>query len=201
MDKITYDKRKSLGLCVTCGKEKSKEGYVCCEQCKEKQKNYQRENREYYRSLGFCPRCGKNKLFGQEKECPECLAKMYEWNIKSRQKRKFNASEWYKKDIAMLKENGLCRSCRKKPVKEGHTYCEVCLIKKRERGREYRAKKKNDGINRSERPNYGLCYFCGDKIDRDGRCCRNCAEKATKNLPRINKNEIWRRDNILVFKN
>ena len=79
MSKTTYDRRKEQGICVICGKEKPKEGYICCEQCKEKRKIYQRETREYYRNLGICSRCGKNKLFGEENECPECMAKMYDF--------------------------------------------------------------------------------------------------------------------------
>ena len=199
MSKMTYNKRKELGLCVNCGKEKPKDNFVCCEKCKEKQKIYQRETREYYRSLGICSRCGKNKLFGNEKECLECSAKMYEVNMRSREKRNFDTSEWYKKDIAILKEKGLCRSCRKKQVKEGHTYCEVCLIKKRERAREYRAKNTNSGISRSERPSYGLCYFCGDKIDREGKVCVSCANRVTNNFSRNGNNEYWRIENKIIF--
>ena len=187
-----------MGLCVNCGKEKQNDNYVCCEKCKEKQKIYQRESREFYRSIGICPRCGKNKLFGNEKECPECLAKMYEINNRSKEKRKFNSAEWYKNDIRILKENGLCRSCRKKEVKAGHTYCEICLIKHRERRRDYMREK--TGISRSERPNYGMCYFCGAKLDRSGRSCQKCADRNTKNLQKTNTNEFWRKDNKLLFK-
>lgn len=77
MSKTTYERRKSQGLCVSCGKVRSVQGKVMCAECAEKKKIYQRETREYLRNMGLCPRCGKNKLFGNEKECPECTVMMY----------------------------------------------------------------------------------------------------------------------------
>lgn len=172
-----------------------------CAECAEKQKIYQQETRKYLQNLGLCPRCGKNKLFGDEKECPECTAMMYEINQRSRERRNVTAMDYYRKDIKRLKEQGLCRSCRKRKVAEGHTYCSVCPAKKRERSREYRRKKDKIGLERSERPNYGFCYTCGNPIDREGRVCKRCAEMMTKNLPADrDKNVAWREDNRLVFK-
>lgn len=171
-----------------------------CEKCAEKQKIYQRENRAYFRSLGLCPRCGKNKLFGDEKECPECVAMMYELNRKSREKGNFDAKEYYRKDIKMLKEKGLCRRCRNRKVADGHTYCQICLEKHREEGRKRRNIKSNDGISRSERVSYGLCYFCGVKIDSGKKICQKCTEIMVKNLPeKHSDNKSWRSDNQIVF--
>ena len=31
-------------------------------------------------------------------------------------------------------------------------------------------------IQRCERVSYGLCYVCGEKLDREGRTCKKCAE-------------------------
>ena len=200
MSKTTYDRRKEQGICVLCGKEKPKEGYVCCEQCKEKQKIYQRETREYYRNLGICTRCGKNKLFGEEKECPECVAKMYELNLKYKENGKFDYREWRRKHMVSLKEKGLCVSCGRSKAKEGRASCEYCLIKNRERSREYRMKKNETGISRSERASYGLCYFCGKEIGGNGRICKNCSEKAIVKLPKKNQNEIWKNQNKILFK-
>lgn len=201
MSKTTYENRKKKGLCVKCGKVPPVEGKVMCAECAEKQKIYQQETRKYLQNLGLCPRCGKNKLFGDEKECPECTAMMYEINQRSRERRNVTAMDYYRKDIKRLKEQGLCRSCRKRKVAEGHTYCSVCPAKKRERSREYRRKKDKIGLERSERPNYGFCYTCGNPIDREGRVCKRCAEMMTKNLPADrDKNVAWREDNRLVFK-
>ena len=107
---------------------------------------------------------------------------------------------YHRKDIARLKREGLCRGCRKRKVAEGKTYCPVCLAKKRERGRIYRREKDN-AIDRSERPNYGLCYTCGEPLDRKGRICARCAEIMKNNLPDQSDNSAWRNDNKLIFGN
>lgn len=200
MSTQTYNRRKEHGLCVRCGKIPPITGGVMCLECTELSRKERRERREFLRNLGLCPRCGKNKLFGDEKECPECVAMMYELNKKSKEKRNFNASEWYKNDIKKLKEQGMCRSCRKSKVAEGHTYCPICLEKKRKRSEQDRRKQSKTAIPRSERPSYGLCYICGDKIDRKGNTCSKCASKLTKSLPDKNDNAAWREDNKIVFK-
>lgn len=171
-----------------------------CTECAEKQRIYQKETREFLKNIGLCSRCGKNKLFGDEKECLECSTMMYERNQKSRERRNITAMDYYRKDIVRLKSEELCRSCRKRKVAEDHTYCSICLVKKRERGRIYRQKKKA-GICRSERPNYGLCYTCGEPLDREGRICARCAEIMKNNLPDQRNNLAWRNDNKLIFGN
>ena len=170
-----------------------------CQECADKQKKYLRENRQFFKDNNLCRVCGKNKLFGDEKTCPECLAYMAEVNKKSREKHGGN-SAYYKKDIKRLKENGICRGCRKRKVVEGKTYCEICLEKKRIRSQEYRRRKTVDGLRRSERPAYKLCYTCGSKLDREGRICQKCADIMTSNLPKIHDNKTWRDDNKFLFK-
>lgn len=198
MSKTTYERRKEKGICVICGKENAQKGFVCCEKCKEKQKNDRRETREFLKKIGICPRCGENKLFGDEKECPECLAKMYELNKKYKKNSNYNYKEWYKKDVDYLKKNGLCISCRKKKAAEGKASCERCLIKNKIRAEESRLKK--GIIPRSERLSYGLCYFCGNKIDREGKTCSECASRLVKNLPKEKSvNKHWIDDNKLIF--
>lgn len=201
MSKGTYNRRKEQGLCVRCGKIPPITNGVMCLECSELSRKERREQREFFRNLGLCPRCGKNKLFGDENECPECCAMMYELNKKSRERRNVTAMDYYRKDIQRLKEQGLCRSCRKMKVAEGHTYCINCLVKHREQGRKYRRKKDKIGLERSERPNYGFCYTCGNPLDRDGRVCQKCADNMTKNLPKQRDNLLWRNDDKLIFKN
>lgn len=199
MSKTTYLRRKSLGLCVKCGKQ-AVTGKVMCVECAEKQRIYRKENREFFKSMGLCSRCGKNKLFGNEKECPECLAMMYEINRKSKERRNITSSDYFKKYYQQSKENGLCCNCRTREAVEGHVYCQNCLAKHRENGRKYRRKKDKIGLERSERPNYGFCYTCGNTLDREGRVCQSCADKMTKNLPSQRNNILWRNDNKLIFK-
>lgn len=187
MSTETYARRKLQGICVKCGKNEAIANRVLCVSCAEKQRKYAKENRDFYKKHKICPRCGKNKLFGSENTCPECLAKNM-IDCKKWQSKQGGSSEYYKKDIAKLKEKGLCRSCRRRSVEQGHTYCPICLEKKREKSRLYRARTKDKKceISRSERPSYGLCYTCGEKIDRDGRVCKKCAEKLQKNFHAAN---------------
>lgn len=201
MSKTTYENRKIKGLCVGCGKQQPIVGKVMCAECAEKQKIYQKETREYLRNIGLCPRCGKNKLFGDEKECPECCAMMYELNRKSRERRNLTSMDYYKKDIIRLKELGLCRSCRTRKASDGHTYCSICLAKRREQSKKYRRKNDEFYLERTERPQYGFCYTCGNQLDRDGRVCQKCADKMARNLPKQRDNLSWRNDNKLIFNN
>lgn len=199
MSKSTYIRRKAQGLCVKCGKQAA-DGRVMCAECAEKQRIYRKENREFFKSMGLCPRCGKNKLFGEEKECPECLAMMYEINKRSKERRNITSSDYFKKYYQQAKESGLCCDCRKRKAVEGHVYCQNCREKRKELGKIYRRSKDNNALERSERPDYGLCYTCGNPLDRDGRICKKCAEKMTKNLPSQRDNILWRNDNKLIFK-
>ena len=146
---------------------------------------------------GFCPRCGKNKLWGDEKTCPECLADASIINRRSREKHYGSQHNYYVTDITRLKAEGLCRGCRKYKVMEGHTYCIACLVKKRERSKRDRLfKSGSDGIDRSERPSYGMCYTCGQPLDTDKRLCSKCSEQRAKNFKGIRgTNAYWRNDN------
>lgn len=194
MGKETYYRRKMEGICVLCGKEKAQKDKVCCHFCNEKTKESRRKHREFSNNHGLCPDCGKNKLFGQERRCPECLSRVYATNIKCRSKNKSYASEYYKKDILRLKFNGVCRGCRKKSVMPGHTYCENCLIKKRN--------KKNSDVNipRSERYYYGMCYICGGLLDGEKKLCNKCSKRLANNFPKERpKNIYWLNDNKIAF--
>jgi len=79
-----YHKRRSKGLCVTCGEESGKFSHCpkCQERCRVLQKKH-RENkgqawvntlRDHWRRQGRCPRCGATPEPGH-KTCPSCLAK------------------------------------------------------------------------------------------------------------------------------
>ena len=201
MTKEKYYILKEQGLCVRgCGR-KAREGKTMCAECAEYGKTYQDENRKWARKKGLCPKCLKNRLFGEEKTCPECLAYMAIVNKKSREKGFKNSHEWYVVDIAKLKKQGLCRSCRTKKVAEGHTYCPTCLSKKRERRRRYYQNETKNFIPRSERRSYGLCYRCGNPLDSDKGLCTACSESVVKNFKGIRgTNAYWKADNQLTFR-
>lgn len=193
MSKNTYETRKRNGICVVCGKKEATECFVTCESCREKQRIEIRKTREYLKKLGLCPRCGKEKLFGSEKNCISCRMKMLESNRKRAEQRRIEQREYYKKDIQRLKDNGICRGCRKKPVVMGKTYCKHCA--------EVRRLKRLEGtIPRSERYYYGLCYRCGEKLDTDKRLCSKCCEISSNNLPVVHtRNEYWEKENKIAF--
>ena len=201
MGKNTYENRKAKGLCPNCGKEREDKNYVCCQSCRDYQKKYNKETRRFLLDIRICPKCKKNRLFGSEKTCLECLAEIAEDRRSGKIKRKKYNKQQYLFRISRMKENGICRGCTRRKVESGKTYCSICLQKKRERAkRSLVEKNKINFIDRHERPSYGFCYFCGNPIDRDGRCCQKCADKMTANLPldRGGKNEYWRQQNKLI---
>lgn len=190
--KIRYHYRKDNGLCVVCGKPAQSER-VTCDACAEKRRNYKRENTKYYRENNICPYCGKEKIYENEKMCLNCSEKNYEQH-KNQDPEKVR--EWqrkkYEKRMKYLKENNLCRSCGKRQNAEGHTYCSMCLIKKRDKAREARCDKTNS-VPRSERSHYGLCYICGHKLDeKTSSICTYCQERVTQNVKYSDRTKVPR---------
>lgn len=163
-----------------------------CEPCRRKQ------NREYYFSIGICPRCRKEKLYNGERKCLECKAKEAELAIRryhaNAEKIQARDSERKKRRYTSRKEAGICVKCGRRNTSENHAYCRFCRVTRRNKERLV--------ISRSERVAYGLCYFCGEPLDRDGRSCTKCAERCTKTLERNRpkRNEAWAKDNDLIFK-
>lgn len=201
MDEVTkkdYYDLKARGLCVRCGKNKAREGRVMCSTCAEKVNAYRTESIEWAREHNVCPKCMKNKLFGDEKTCPECLANQYARNRRSVIKLYETSHNQYVLRMKRKKEQGICRSCNNK-IAEGHTYCSKCLTKKRERSKHDRLIKGHDGIDRSERYYYGLCYRCGEPLDTDKRLCSKCCSNVVKNFKGIRgTNTYWKVSNRLL---
>lgn len=125
-----YWKRKSEGLCPTCGKAKDRNGHYCST-CLIKQRIRQRENRAFYRENHLCTSCGKNAVFGNDKTCFECRAKKeqrrkeptkeqkerYRSNFRERQNR------LYRERV----EKGICTRCGKTKAIPGKKKCGMCL--------------------------------------------------------------------------
>ena len=198
-----YQKRKENGLCVRCGKPLDRKG-AYCSKCVKYVSEYTRKNREFYRKHNLCPECGKNELFGEEKTCPECRAKAQSRrdNYTEEQKEKYiykfydshnkKSRNKYRERI----EKGICTRCGKRNAVPGKRKCAICQEKENEQKRQ----KNSNGIRRSERPKYKLCYLCGKELDRDFGLCKKCAESQTLHLPKIHDNKAWRDDNKLLFK-
>lgn len=69
--------RKSLGLCVTCGKRQAREDRTKCEKCasKDKQNLAQRKNMYKERkNAGVCVSCGKSSRLNRV-QCADCAKK------------------------------------------------------------------------------------------------------------------------------
>lgn len=194
-----YRRRKENGLCPRCGKPLDRKGFYCSECVKEVRVNA-RKNREFYRKNGICPECGKNKLFGDEKTCPECRAKAQNRknNCTDEQKQKYRESQ-NEKRRKLHKERakkGICTRCGRRKAVAGKKKCAICQEKENEQKR----KKNSNGIRRSERPKYKLCYLCGKELDREGGLCKKCAESQKSHFPKTHDNKAWREDNKLLFK-
>lgn len=200
-----YARRKSKNLCVKCGKRPPREGRVLCKECADKDNARRKEDVKWYKERHICYKCGKERVYGDEKICPECLVKAYISNKKSREKIYGSDHNFYVVNIAKLKEQGLCRSCQTRKVAEGHTYCPECLAKQNARSKKRRERERLNkvGIDRSERPSYGLCYTCGQPLDDpEKRLCAECCRKAGHKFDghrNKNRNKAWQQSNQLVF--
>lgn len=199
----TYYRRKALGICTTCGKQKAMDGKIRCLDCHKAQLIENRETYHFYVKNRVCPICRKEPLFENEKSCLECNAKRLNNNdaYRNRDRKHYNllCAGYRKKYKAEREEKGLCNRCGKRKAEVGRKTCEVCKIKRREQQRKDRERK---GIktDRSEWVSNGLCYFCGNPIDRNGRSCKKCAEKMTSNLPPDRGGgKHWENQNKLLF--
>lgn len=185
-DKERYQDLKNRGICVYCKTAPAEDGKTTCRVCREKQRKQTAEKRSALKKLGFCTECGRNRIYGSETICPECAEKKYADNLKRKDTAKDRQYQHDRKE--RLKAAGICIKCAKRKAETGKTKCATCNIKERERARRYRG-----GIPRSERPAYGMCYFCGAEI-KTGKICETCKKRITKNLPKEPvPNEHWRK--------
>lgn len=188
--KTRYQALKEKGICVYCKTAPAEDGKTTCRICREKQRLQTAEKRRALKKMGFCPECGSNRIYGDETICPECAAKKYADNRKRRlgktEEEKAKERENAKEKRLQLIEKGICVKCRKRKAEKNKTRCQICNIQERNRARSYRG-----CIARSERPAYGMCYFCGESIDT-GSICEKCKQRVSKNLPETNPNEYWR---------
>lgn len=176
IDKRFYERRKTNGQCVNCGKEMDRDGALCID-CLSKANYEQRTTRRLYQKHRICPRCRKNDLIGDEKNCLECSAKAYANTMSSRDKEHYNEvhREWSKRTHHEMIELGICTRCRKRSADVGYKTCGICRAKIRE------SKRKNAKPSRSERFEQGLCYFCDNPIKQGYKVCDFHYEQNVKN--------------------
>ena len=187
-DKERYADLKSRGICVYCKTAPAEDGKTTCRICRAKQRQQTAEKRAALKKMGFCVDCGSNRIYGSENICPECAAKKYIQN-RQRPKDKERDRQYQHDRKERLKAAGICVKCGKRKAESGKTRCQQCNVAERTRARAYRG----NYIPRHERPTYGMCYFCGTKIE-SGKICDSCRERNIKNLPESKPNEFWRSD-------
>ena len=146
---------------------------VLCSKCKEKDNEGKRKGYRYYIGIGICPRCHKEKLYGNERACLLCNADRYGRQL-NRDKERYN--EIHRKSSKKIYDEssakGICTRCNKRKAVEGQKCCRMCIEK-----RDAYRRAKREGIPRKYRPDYGLCYLCGETVKEGQRVCAKCHEK------------------------
>lgn len=162
---------------------------------------------QWYKEHRICPQCGSNKAAPHRVRCWECLHKNAESTRKQREK-KNNAERQQNRNrhnvyLSNLrkerKQKGLCIWCGKPRTPTSTCFCLDCKIKNQ---------RKNDarkiGIERSERPAYGLCYICGSAIEEGEKLCEKCLQRSINNLPDKMNTELYQKhknENRAIFNN
>lgn len=150
--------------------------------------------------MGICPQCGTNKAAPSRVRCEECLAKQAERADKHRKINPIVNRKTYNRNLRkQRKENDLCIWCGKPICSTSTAFCIDCKIKNQRNN----GKRKN-GIERSERHEYGLCYICGNPAVAGKKLCEDCYNRSCDNLPQ-NKGGVnyrnWKQRNELIFGN
>lgn len=172
-----YHKAKTDGMCVDCFHERAEPDSVFCFGCREKRRHrYPEERAEYhsYKVHKICINCHNEDAEPGHVYCFECLEK----KRIAGQKKMLNAeqrakkSEQDKRRRAERKAAGICTICGRKKAQKPYVLCLECHVKER------KAWERNHATTtRSERPDYGECYFCGKPIKEGFRICPKCYER------------------------
>lgn len=201
--KERYEYRKSIGICVECGREKASDKAIICESCREKRNSSRREDRKFYQSLGYCPICKQNHIFGDEKTCPECRIKLRKYDLKvlAKESTKQRASAYGKRRYAELKEKHICPHCGKRKAASGRVSCKICLDKANRR-----VKEKRNAMPRDSREYKDLCVQCGKlPKTKDSKLCSECYKKSIANLNKARQSpryaDSWRKTNSHLYRN
>lgn len=144
-----------------------------------------------YKANNVCPRCGVNSLAPGKASCEECLAKTAERKRKKRaEDENFRKAEIRKNQVYQrhrrekYRELGVCIECGK-PLANGSTcYCQVHQLQNRRHVRKQKEKYKiHPGLDRTEYPSYGYCYYCGkEELYNGTKLCKGCYDKQAKKL-------------------
>lgn len=151
---------------------------------------------DWYKSKGICTKCGTNKAKPGATMCFDCSEK----DIERSQDYYYNkmTEDQYKRRLAYNRRKrelciafGLCRDCLKRDAVKGK-FCLECYLKAQRR----RMKKREGSIARTERIEYGLCYFCGKPVLEGKKTCPDCYNNRRvimiENAISDNTHHVWR---------
>ena len=179
-DRIRYQRHKTAGICPNCKKEPAATGRVQCEKCTEQHK----QEREYLISHKICRQCRNEDAEPNRLLCWDCAEKArqrgqaYRSNMTAdeREKQKVYNRIYSKNRRINRIEKGICIRCGQRKMRFGIQLCIDCHI----RLKRYKESKKPDTLLRNERPDYGLCYICGNPSASDKKLCEKHLEVARK---------------------
>lgn len=202
MDKITYNERKSKGLCPLCC-EPSNDGHVTCETCR-KIRRTKANNR---RMLCLCVECGA-PTNGDKNLCVKCGSRQAEAKRKQRELRKEQGlcsrcgkpvtkgticdecKEYHREVRNTFAKYGLCTRCGKNPIFGDERTCPECRADRSVINAKYRAlhreeinsrERELNKIRYKERKEQGICTRCGKNKASNGKfTCIPCREKNNK---------------------
>jgi hypothetical protein len=185
MRKKTYAEMRSEGLCTICGKPNPTPTLSRCPECAKRARENRRRAKEYRAGIGICIRCGKNKAEPHKKMCYECLGKESDtYKSKGRTGEQREKDRERKRQLAEERRTAhICIRCGKHHTDTGGL-CAYCRGKQKT----YRDNNRSD-IQRSERPDYGICYICGKQPIIEGKkVCSSCYGTRLETLPAMWEN-------------
>lgn len=169
---------------------------------------YVRETQDWYFSKGICCICKENEIYKDTRKCLVCLMDEREKAVELRKNMKteikYKQAQHRKRKLDLCIAFGICRSCQKRDILKGHTMCEICLAKKRNK---YISEIENKGIiPRYMRVEMGLCYVCGkNPIVKNKKVFADCLKSKQEairicQLKTDNSNHIWKKDDTVMCK-
>lgn len=166
---------RELRICIQCGQPLEEDTTtLCCEICKEHNRQYSREHYALIKSMHRCPRC-REKVYGDEVFCIDCKPILAEKTNKryqnNKEKIQVRKNQMKKDNRKKLKEQGICTYCGKRKADNEYVTCGICRAKLRERKIRFCV-----GIQEQRRVQ-GLCPFCGNDIVPGYKVCETHLQK------------------------
>lgn len=149
--------------------------------------SYAKERYKLLKQLKICVCCGHQEAEPGITLCLDCNEKKRKYSLAYQKQNceeiRIKQSENSKKRYYDRKEKGICTKCGKHKIYAKSTiYCIDCYLKEKRRYQK-------NGIDRSERPAYGLCYQCGKPKEReDISLCNCCHKRSSENMKSLNTN-------------